>query len=55
MTSAATTSDLLHGSSPFALTPLVLVEEHGAELGELGGRIVELGQDDHAFVDRERE
>jgi hypothetical protein len=32
----------------------VLVQEHGAELGELPRRVFELGQDDRALVDRER-
>ena len=34
---------------PFALPPLVLVQEHGAEFGQPVRRIIERGQDDRAF------
>jgi hypothetical protein len=40
---------------PFALPPLVFVQEHSVEFGEPVRRILERPQDDRAFVDRERE
>ena len=43
------------GVESFALPPLLFVEEHGPQLGEPFGWILERGEDDRAFVDRERE
>ena len=40
---------------PFALPPLVFVQEHGPEFGEPVGWVFERAEDDRAFVDRERE
>lgn len=37
------------------LAPLKFVQEHGAELGELVGRVFECAEDDRPLVDRERE
>ena len=40
---------------PFALTPLVLVHQHAAQLREPVRRVVERRQDDRSFVDLEAE
>ena len=42
-------------AEPFALPPLMFVEEHGAKLGEPVGWVFERPQDDRALVDRQRE
>ena len=40
---------------PFSASPLMLVEQHGTQLGQLGRRILERGEQDGAFADRERD
>ena len=40
---------------PLAHAPLVLAQEHGSELGETIGRIVEAAEDLLALSDRQRE